>query len=391
MLNNQQVSTSFSVLYVEDTISAQEEFSDILSMLVDKVIVASNGQEGIDKYKEHSPDFIITDIQMPVMDGLEMIEKIRQEDKDTPIMITSAFNDNSYLFKSIELGIEYYLLKPVMLDKLQERIEKITSVIMQKRELNAYQEFLEEKIQEEILLREAKESLLLQQNKSSEIGHMVGIIAHQWKQPLNYLNLLIEDMGLEYEYQPLTKEYIKDFIKKGTSRIEFLTTTMDNFLKFYKSENLNKKFKASEVVNEIKSFLNIPYKALGISIEIDVKKDFELLGIENEFQQIVLNLITNAKEAFKDLSKLDSKIKIDIDIVDGNGILKVIDNATGIDENKINKIFDLEYTTKQDGNGIGLYLVKKLVNQRFKGSIDAINVDNGACFVLNFKTEGHNE
>ncbi|MDA7817495.1 response regulator [Sulfurimonas sp.] len=391
MKNINEVSEHISILYVEDTISAQREFSDILSIFVDEVNVASNGEEGLQMYKELSPDIIITDIQMPVMNGLDMIKEIRSEDTDTPIIITSAFNDNSYLFDAIELGIEHYLLKPIIVDKLEERLDTIIRAIMQKRELKSYQDFLEEKIQKEMILREEKESLLLQQNKSSEIGHMVGVIAHQWKQPLNYLNMLIEDIGLEYEYQPLSKEYINDFIKKGTSKVEFLTTTMDNFLNFYKSENTSKTFLVSHVVNEIISFLNIPYKALGISIIVEVQNDFKISGIENEFQQVVLNLITNAKEAFDGLNKADSQIVIKIDSMDNIGSIQILDNATGFDTSKIDKIFDLEYTTKQDGNGIGLYLVNKVITQRFNGSIEALNLNNGACFKITLNIGKNND
>jgi len=374
-----------SVLYVEDDKNIQEELADILSLYVDEIYTASDGKAGLKKYHEHHPDIIITDIQMPIMNGLDMIKVIREKDQETPIIVTSAFNDTNYLLNAIGLGVEHYLLKPIMIDQLQKRLDVLKHRLIQKRELEAYKTYLEDRVEEEVALREAKEALLIEQNKSSEVGQMVSIIAHQWKQPLHYLNLLIEDLGMEYDYHPLSKEYIQDFIHKGTSRVKFLTETMDNFLRFYKNEADAKAFKISKVTQEISMFLDMTFKAQGVSIQTIVNDDFVLFGIRNEFQQIILNLVNNAKEAFDGQKRDDAKITIEISKDEDTGTIIVQDNAGGIKHSDFEKIFELEYTTKKEGNGIGLYLVKKIVEQSFDGSINALNNELGACFTLKFK------
>lgn len=384
--NKDQLSQKFSVLYVEDQKDIQNEFVDILSLFVDEIVTACDGQEGLEKYRQKKPDLIISDIQMPVMTGLEMIKKIRETDTQTPIIVTTAFNDNKYLIEAIDLGVEYYLLKPVMLDKLQNRLSVIKERLLQRRELGAYHSYLEERVQKEIALREAKESLLIQQNKSAEVGQMVSVIAHQWKQPLHYLYLLIEDLALEFDYQALSKEYIDDFVKKGTDRIGFLSKTMDNFLNFYKGDSEIKDFSVTNVTSEIVSFLLDPFKSLGINLVVNVEKDFQLRGIENEFQQVILNIINNAKEAIVERKKTSSIISVDISVHNAQGIISITDDAGGIPEDIIEDIFKLEYTTKTNGNGIGLYLVQKITVQRFKGTIEVNNTDSGACFTLTFDT-----
>ena len=380
-----------SVLYVEDQIDIQEELSDILSMFVDEVHIASNGKEGLEVFQKINPDLIITDIQMPVMTGLEMISEIRKKNKTIPIIVTSAFNKTDYLLKAIDLGVEHYLLKPIMVNKLENCLNKIKTYLFQQRELEAYQHYLEDRVEEEVVLREAKEALLIEQNKSYEIGQMVSVIAHQWKQPLHYLNLLIEDLGMEYDYQPLTPEYIKDFIQKGTNRIQFLANTMDNFLSFYKTNKNKTNFFISHVVKEVALFLEMSYKSQGIHIDIIIKDDYALYGIENEFQQVVLNLINNAKEAFDGQKRIDAKITIVISIDEKKGKLTIKDNAGGIKYENISKIFQLEFTTKEGGNGIGLYLVKKIVEERFKGSIIVSNQEEGAQFELEFNINEGNK
>lgn len=382
--NTFNINDKISVLYVEDDHDIQKEFVDILELFVDKVYIASNGQEGLAQYQKEIPDIIITDIQMPIMTGLEMISKIREADQEIPIIITSAFEDSKYLLEAISLGVEHYLLKPVLLEKLENRLDLVIKRLMQQRELEAYQLHLEDRIEEEVALSEAKEALLIEQNKSSEVGQMVSIIAHQWKQPLHYLNLLIEDLGMEYDYQPLSKEYIKDFVTKGTNRVKFLSETMDNFLSFYKSEKNAKDFSIAKVAKEISLFLDMSFSAIGIHIDIIVEEDFSLYGIENEFQQVVLNLVNNAKEAFDGQKRADAKISIEISSHDNKGKIIVKDNARGITTADIGNIFDINYTTKKDGNGIGLYLVKKIVEEKLNGSIEVSNTEDGACFTLIF-------
>lgn len=378
------INDRISVLYVEDQTDIQEEFTEILSLYVDEIHLASNGEEGLKAYQEHHPDIIITDIQMPVMTGLEMIETIRHKDQETPIVVTSAFDDPEYLLQAINMGVEHYLVKPVMVTKLQHHLERIQKQLMQQRELQAYQLYLEDRVEEEVALREAKEALLIEQNKSYEVGQMVGIIAHQWKQPLHYLNLLIEDLAMEYDYQPLSREYVQDFVHKGTQRVKFLSETMDNFLNFYKSDANITHFTVADIIQEVTLFLEMSFRSLGITITIDVENNFTLHGIKNELQQVILNIFNNAKEAFDGQKRSDALIHVRISTEQDQGKIIIEDNAGGIPKNILEQIFELEYTTKENGNGIGLYLVKKIITERFKGTIEAVNTDSGACFTLTF-------
>ena len=382
----ESINQKISVLYVEDQKAIQEEFTELLELYVDEVFIADNGKEGLEKYNECFPDIIITDIQMPEMTGLDMVAEIRKNDSQTPVIVTTAFNENNYLLEAIGLGIEHYLLKPVILKQLQEKLEKVKSYIMQQRELDAYHLYLEDRVEAEIAAREAKEALLLTQNRNAEIGQMVSVIAHQWKQPLHYLYFLIDDLGFEFSQNILTQASVDQFIEKGTQRVDFLTQTMDSFLRFYKTTTKVNTFMVHRLVEDIVFFLLDPFKSLGIALEIKLEEDFALKGIENELQQIILNLVNNAKEAFEDMKKGEARVEIRIAVEEGQGLLEVRDTAGGIPEEIMKNVFNMEYTTKENGNGIGLYLVKKIVTQRFKGSLDLHNEEGGACFMMKFTT-----
>ena len=375
---------AFSLLYVEDEEVVRDEMMDILPLLVDDIYVAKNGKEALDLYHKHLPDMIITDIRMPYMTGLELIREIRKTDPLTPIIITSAFNDSEYLLEAIDLGIKYYVIKPVILGKLQTKIEDVKKDLMQQRELDAYQLFLEGRVEEETALREAEEALLLSQNKDVELGQMVSVIAHQWKQPLHYLHLLIEDLGYEQKDGGLSESFINEFTTKSLNKINFLSDTMDNFLRFYKSDLKDSSFFVHKFVNDVSSFLSVLFKAVGVELNITVVEDFSLYGNRNEFQQAILNLLNNAKEAFEGKRQRDAKISIVIGAKEDTFSIEISDNAGGIPEDQIPHIFGIDYTTKREGNGIGLFLVKKIIRERFKGQIEVSNTEDGACFSLYF-------
>ena len=125
-----------SVLYVEDDENIRDELVDILELDVGTLYVAVDGVEGLAMYKEHKPDLIVTDIQMPNMDGLEMSEKIRELDNDIPIIITTAFNEPSFLIKAIDIGVDKYVTKPINLDKLESTILRSAKTIFQQRIIN---------------------------------------------------------------------------------------------------------------------------------------------------------------------------------------------------------------------------------------------------------------
>jgi YesN/AraC family two-component response regulator len=126
--------SKMSILYVEDDETIQMVFSNILKKFIKHLYIAKNGKEGLEKFKQKNPDLIITDIQMPKMNGIEMIKNIRDENKTIPIIITTAFNDINYAIEAIKLGVDGFFLKPIndikkYLDILEQKAEFIIAKI----------------------------------------------------------------------------------------------------------------------------------------------------------------------------------------------------------------------------------------------------------------------
>ena len=118
---------SLRILYIEDDKSTQEEVAFFLEPLVAHLYLASNGQEGLELYRLHAPDLIITDLQMPIMNGIDMIKQIRQYDSNTPIFITTAYNETAYLHSAINSGVDRYILKPINFKILADTISQFYS------------------------------------------------------------------------------------------------------------------------------------------------------------------------------------------------------------------------------------------------------------------------
>lgn len=126
-----------SLLYVEDDEDIRSELTDFLEIYFRKLYVAQDGLEGLNLFKEYSPDIIISDIQMPIMDGLTMCEEIRKINQDVPILITTAFNEPSFLIRSIDLGVDKYVTKPININKLEASLLRCSEFVLQKRKIDS--------------------------------------------------------------------------------------------------------------------------------------------------------------------------------------------------------------------------------------------------------------
>lgn len=152
-MHREAIFAGIKVLYVEDDISTQEEVANFLARRRFQISRAGNGYEGLEEFKRQQPDLVISDICMPLMDGLEMIREIKQISPTVPCIITSAYNDASYLLKAIELGVEGYTLKPINLNQLLAVLERCANTIVSKRELENH------RLEQEKLIQELKAAM----------------------------------------------------------------------------------------------------------------------------------------------------------------------------------------------------------------------------------------
>ncbi|MCU7835053.1 MAG: PAS domain S-box protein [gamma proteobacterium symbiont of Taylorina sp.] len=227
-----------------------------------------------------------------------------------------------------------------------------------------------------------RDRLLQQQTKLAAMGEMIGSIAHQWRQPLNSLNVNIENLEFDYEDGLIDKEFLDKFIVHQTDTLQYMSKTIDNFRNFFRIDKQKANF---SVKKAIENSINIQMSELnkhGISLSVH-GEDIIINSFENEFQQAVMNLISNAKDAIIQSKQKDGAI--DISLTDGKIIIR--DNGGGIPAASIERIFEPYYTTKEQGKGtgMGLYMSKMIIENNMGGKISVLNSGDGACFIIDME------
>ena len=227
-----------------------------------------------------------------------------------------------------------------------------------------------------------KETLLIQQSRMAAMGEMLANIAHQWRQPMNMLGLKIQEIGLSYELGGFSKELLDANIEKAMEILFHLSQTIDDFRDFSGPDREKSLFSVNRVVAKTLSFIQENFTRLGIVIETDIGLELQINGYPNEYGQVLLNVLMNARDAFTTQRTSDARIIIRSCSEGGRVVLTLADNAGGIKEEIMEKIFDPYFTTKElgKGTGVGLFMSKNIIEKGMGGRLSAHNVEGGVEF-----------
>ena len=373
------------ILYVEDEENIQVEISRFLTRYTDKLYIAENGKEGLDIYKKYRPDIVISDIKMPVMNGIEMAKHIKEIDPRQHIVFTTAHSESFYMMETIEMNIDGYVLKPIDYNKLEYKLDSIKEQLMQAKELKQYQENLEQRVKEQIEKNKEQELMLFEQSNLAQMGDMINMIAHQWRQPLNIISSCSSYILLASRLGKLNSNKIEkncDTINKTTHSMSEIINDFMNFNKKSDTENIS----LHHSVEDVKKIILPQCKEKGINIENNIDKNLKVYHNPRYIKHILLNLIVNARDAFED-SNIDGKTIEAYTTNDNNNITLVIkDNAGGIPAEIVNRVFEPYFSTKKGnkGTGLGLYMSKKLMSSVQNGHISVETEGSYTLFILKF-------
>jgi signal transduction histidine kinase len=217
------------------------------------------------------------------------------------------------------------------------------------------------------------------------MGEMIGNIAHQWRQPLNALVLVIQSFQMKSMVGKLDDEFINKQVDEGIKLANSMSRTIDDFRNFFKPNKVEENFSIKVVIEEAVELLEHYYEKLEIKMRLICEDEFELKGYPNEFSQVLMNLFSNSKDILKE--KLDGKKYIEIIVSKDKdnsdiGVISVIDNGGGISKEVQDRMFDPYFTTKHQssGTGIGLYMSKEIIEKQMNGSITANNCSHRFSF-----------
>jgi len=263
---------------------------------------------------------------------------------------------------------------------LNEELEN--RVIARTSELAALNDTLEKRVEEEVGKNRAKDLLLIQQNRQAALGEMLDHIAHQWKQPINSISLIVQDLEDSWSSNELTGEYLRESVRATMGLLRHMAQTIEVFRDFYQPDKTKTVFCISDAVDTALTFImpSLTFGAIRVTREVDPV--LSALGFPKEFVQVLLNILGNARNAFMDRITADPLIGIRAFAECGKAVVTITDNAGGVPEIHGEKIFDLYFTTRKEsgGTGIGLYMSRNIIEKSMGGRLSAANIAGGAQF-----------
>ncbi|OQX49633.1 MAG: histidine kinase [Epsilonproteobacteria bacterium 4484_20] len=229
-----------------------------------------------------------------------------------------------------------------------------------------------------------KEEFLFQKAKMADMGEMIGNIAHQWRQPLAINNTILSILKEKSKMEILDNTDLLGKLEEMEHNIQYMSKTIDDFMRFYHPAKKKTVFSISDVIAHALSIIRPILNKADIRLELTECESACVKGYMNEYTQVVVSILTNAKDALIERKTRNARIDVTLSRHRGNIILTISDNAGGIEEAHIQRIFDPYFTTKHKsmGTGLGLYISKMIIEKNMGGTLRVENNEEGAAFSI---------
>ena len=291
--------------------------------------------------------------------------------------------------KALQLKWGYIKDKIVFFDKqMMIYIAIVFAVVIP---FSLYLYVINRRLQKEIRERKKviNELQLMRKSRLSQMSEVVSMIAHQWRQPLNNLSLVMQLLISQYKRGTLDDNALEYFKVNSQKQIDQMSNTIDDFRDFFKVENETSIFDLKETISNILEMIEPIFKNHHINIHFhyDQEERYSVDGYANALSQAIINIVNNAKDALNERDIKDKRIDIWLKKEEKRITIRIKDNAGGIDEDILGKIFDPYFSTKKErnGTGLGLYMSRTIIEEKMAGSIVVTNQDNGAEFVIDLR------
>jgi len=227
-------------------------------------------------------------------------------------------------------------------------------------------------------ITEMQHNQLLSSSRSAAMGEMLSMIAHQWRQPLSLITTLLANIKIKKELQTLHSQDIDHSFEKIDTTVAYLSETINDFRDYFKPNKIKSKINISELFNKSIFFLKDEMNQLNIKFHIQTDEDIEITTYKNELLQCLINIIKNSLDAFENSKKKKKQIIVETQYDNDYIIIIIQDNAGGINNNIIQKVFDPYFSTKsKNGTGLGLYMCRVILHEHLKGEINLSSKNNG--------------
>jgi len=293
-----------------------------------------------------------------------MKNQITQEMIDDIIQLSKQSDDELQL--KIRLLVDLY--------KTQEK---------KNQKLKKENDFFKSKLDNRNVADKKKDKLIEQQSRMVAMGEMIDSVAHQWKQPLNAISMMIQLLSDDFKDGDVNDEYVDELNSMISMQIEHMVTTLSEFRNFLRPSTKNETFSIQIALDNVQILMKDELIAQNIHLNLDIDDSVEVFGNRNELKHLFINIINNAIDVFNERSIKQREIKIRC-YKDAKSIyIELEDNAGGVPENIIDHIFEQNVTSKEEGKGtgIGLYMSTQIVKKN-NGTLSVKNSDIGALFTI---------
>jgi len=278
-----------------------------------------------------------------------------------------------------------YWVRAVISPLYDERGKRIgyTAVrqdITDKKKIEELNKTLEERVAKEVQKSREKDKKMLQQSRLAQMGEMLSMIAHQWRQPLSAISSTASALNMKAKLGSSDNEIVAQLTQKILSYTQHLSQTIDDFRDFFKSDKEKRITTWKEMVESVMGIIETSLENKNIKLIKEIESDTLFYTHPNQVKQVILNLIKNAEDVL-----LEREIKNPTITLTAKGNLLIVkDNAGGIEEKILPKIFDPYFSTKleKDGTGLGLYMSKTIIQEHCNGNLWVYNDEEGAVFVI---------
>jgi PAS domain S-box-containing protein len=263
---------------------------------------------------------------------------------------------------------------------ITERRNTEEALSEKRRELTELNRSLELRVTQAVEDLRQKDQMMILHERQALMGDMINNIAHQWRQPLNALGLIIQQLPLINEAGDLSRELLKEKTSKSIELIKHMSRTIEDFMNFFRSDKECITFSVNVLIAQTLSLIEQSFQDIGIKITTQVESDLFVVGYPNEFAQVLLNVLFNARYELINKNINSPLISLCAFTEGDKTVVTITDNAGGISEDIIERVFDPYFSTKgpDGGSGLGLYMSKTIIDKNMGGRISVRNIGGGA-------------
>ncbi|WP_428024722.1 cache domain-containing protein [Arcobacter sp.] len=318
----------------------------------------------------------IDDIQNSILENKKLLEE--KIDKYIRIVVFISF------FVMLFVGFLSFLMSKKITEVFNRYQENVKKKELLLEDMNKN---LEKKVQLAIEEAQKKDRAMLHQSRLARMGTMLSMIAHQWRQPLSEVAGILMELETASKFKKADDSMIQESVKESNRLIQFMSYTIDDFRNFFKPDKKKVHFYIEDSCMEAISLITASIKNANIKLNYNIKMNYEVYGYKREFAQVLLNLMSNAKDILIQREIKNPTINLEVDYKDGNAIVTVQDNANGVEEEYLDMIFEPYFTTKESsqGTGLGLYMSKMIIEKNMGGELSVENRGDGALFTIKIK------